>query len=221
MASIAFSHFDSPLRLSHPTGQLFIRIRTTLLGFILAAVITVPAGALTVIPPTFEELVAGSGEIVRARVISVEPFLATSPDGQSIIKTRVVWQVLRQLKGNNEETLSLDFLGGRVGDDEMRVGGMPEFKKGQEDYLFVEQDTRVFCPLFAAGHGRYRVLKDENTGRAYVARENGFPLTDVSQVAVPLDEPALAARAPEAVTPEAFEAAILGTLGGNSRADAK
>ncbi|MGH8020031.1 MAG: hypothetical protein ACREIA_17485 [Opitutaceae bacterium] len=174
-----------------------------------------PAAAMTVVPPSFEELVEGSGEIARARVISTEPFRTTSASGASIIKTRVTWQVLRKLKGEHAETLSLDFLGGRMGDEEIRVAGMPEFEIGQEDYLFVEPDTRVFCPLYAAGHGRYRILAESRTGRAYVARANGAPLIGVSQVAVPLSQNLLApmaARSSDALSPEAFESAILETL---------
>ncbi len=224
MASIPVSNGGRIIRPELPFRSFRLLLRCLAWLSSASFALVAPATAMTVIPPSFEELVKGSGEIVRARVISAEPFRATSPGGASIIKTRVTWRVLNKLKGGDAETLSLDFLGGRVGDDELRIGGMPEFKTGQEDYLFVEPNTRAFCPLFAAGHGRYRVLTEPTTGRAYVARENGAPLADVSQVVAPMggSVPApMAAQASEALTPEAFESAIQKTLQGEARDDAK
>jgi hypothetical protein len=193
-----------------------------LAGFVSLLFLLPPlARAMTVLPPTFSELVDESARIVRGRVMQVEAFRATTPDGHSVIKTRVTWQVQRTLKGADAGTLTLEFLGGRMGTDSLTVPGMPAFAVGNDDYLFVERDVHVLCPLIAAGHGRYGV-KTDATGRAYVARENGLPLTDVAQVAEPLTAAtaALAAkRTPaQAYTPEAFEAEVLATLHGTTAA---
>ena len=169
------------------------------------------APAMTVVPPGFDELVAESGRIVRARVVSAEPFRTTARDGREIIKTRVTWEVDRTLKGEPARTLTLEFLGGRIGDRGVHVPGMPQFGSGNDDYLFIAPNTASFCPLVAAGHGRYPVRTDGSTGRRFVARENGRPLADTAEVVQPLS--GHAASAPAAgLSPEAFEQAVLQSL---------
>ena len=174
------------------------------------------ARAMSVLPPTFPELVDESARIVRARVIAVEPIHATAPDGRSYIKTRVTWQVDRTLKGMAAGTLTLEFLGGTIGGESLRVPGMPQFAVGNEDYLFIEPNEKSICPLLAAGHGRYPIKSDAATGRSYVMRSNGVPLTGVAQVAEPIEAlsaaPATRGTPGAAYAPDAFEAEILTTL---------
>ena len=168
---------------------------------------------MSVLPPTFAELVAESGQIVRGRVIAVEPFHATTRDGRPVIKTRVTWELDTTLKGSPTTPLTLVFLGGRIGTETLAVPGMPQFAVGNEDFLFVEPNHEVICPLIAAGHGRYRVQLNPATGQRFVARQNGQPLTDPARVAEPLASAtasSTAAGTPAAtpLTPEAFESAI-------------
>ncbi|RME67648.1 MAG: hypothetical protein D6781_12785 [Verrucomicrobia bacterium] len=186
-----------------------------LIGLTLLALLAVPrARAITVRPPTFDELVAEAGAIVRGRVIAVEPFRTLSADGTPIIKTRVTWQVERALKGaEDRQTLTLEFLGGTIGEDSLHVGGMPVFRPGETDYLFTEPNTRVICPLIAAGHGRYRVLTDPATGSEFIARDNRLPLTAVTEVNAPLHATASASKtAARGLSPETFESLIRQTL---------
>ncbi|BET66247.1 hypothetical protein ASA1KI_11650 [Opitutales bacterium ASA1] len=211
----------------HRLALLPLRLRraVAVLGAFAAHVfITAEVSAISVIAPEFEELVHASGSIARARVLSVEPFATVSRDGTPIVKTRVTWKLLETLKGETAPTFSLDFLGGRVGAEELRISGMPVFVPGEEDFLFVEADTRVICPLYAVGHGRYRILVEPRSGRPYVARENNAPLLDVSQVSLPMTGalPApLAARAIEALSPEAFAARVRETLERKEAADVR
>lgn len=175
--------------------------------------------AFSIIAPTFLELVAESADIVRGEVVSVEPFRTTSANGTPIIKTRVTWRVTSSLKGAENETFTLEFLGGRIGAESLSVSGMPEFTVGDDDYLFVEPDRRAICPLIAAGHGRYSVRVDEATGEFTVFRGNGRPLGATSDVAAPLDNDDPAPRSTRGLTPAEFESEILSTLnrpGGHS-----
>lgn len=186
-------------------------IRLLACAFALASAILPTAKALTVIPPTFDQLVGESGAIVRAKVLSAESYRTTSPNGQAAIKTRVVWQVAQTLKGASEQTLELDFLGGRVGDETLEIPGVPQFRPGDEDFLFVEANRAVFCPVLRVGFGRYRVMHDTASGREYVARSNGVPLTDLAQIPDPLDgrrSGDFSTLAERAFSPDAFAMAI-------------
>jgi hypothetical protein len=79
-------------------------------------------------------------------------------------------------------------LGGEHDGLSMRVAGVPRFRVGEEDILFIQGNGTHYHPLYAAMYGRYPVRRDKATGREYVARNNGVPLGDVSEVALPLAE---------------------------------
>lgn len=182
------------------------------------------ASAMSVLPPTFDELVDESANIVRATVISVKPYRTVSRNGTPIIKTRVTWRVERTLKGASDEELILDFLGGSVGLESFEIGGMPKFRVGEQDFLFVEPDKSVICPLIAAGHGRYRVLVDAESGRDYVARDNHVPLDDVSEISGPLhllEHGSTEDLRSNAIEPGEFEEIVLSTLKRIGGSDAK
>ena len=169
------------------------------------------ARATSVIPPTFPELVAEADAIVRGRVVDIAARRATAPDGTPVIKTFVTFAVERTLKGAATREVTLEFLGGTLGDESLVVTGMPRFELGTSDYLFIERNGVQFCPLVAVRHGRYRLLRDA-AGREFVARDNAVALTDVTQVVLPLTDlpPALRATgAAGALSPAVFETAVI------------
>src|SRR5690349_11410776 len=96
--------------------------------------IGVIARATTVVPPDFTELVNESEYIVRAVVKSVKSEWREK-DGHRHIFTKVEVEVLEVINGTPPQPLVLDMLGGRVGEDEMVIEGMPKFAVGQEDIL--------------------------------------------------------------------------------------
>ena len=152
------------------------------------------ARATSVIPPTFPELVAEADAIVRGRVTDIAVRRTAAPDGTPIIKTFVTFAVERTLKGADRREVTLEFLGGTVGEESLVVTGMPRFERGAADYLFIERNGVQFCPLVAVRHGRYRLLRDAG-GREFIARDNSVPLTDVAQVVLPLVDLPSALRA--------------------------
>ena len=175
------------------------------------------AHATTVVPPSFPELVAKADAIYRGRVTSVEARRVDRADGGGqVIKTFVTFTVERVLKGGERAEVVLEFLGGTVGDETLSVSGMPTFAVGQREIVFVRRNGVQFCPLVAMMHGRYHVKHDNAAGRDFVARDDGAPLTDVSDVQQPMHEAAPPARstaaAPavtNALTPGAFETSIV------------
>ena len=149
------------------------------------------ASASTVIAPTFAELVARSRTVFVGETIGVESRWAGAGPGGAIV-TRVTFRVERVLKGELGGQTVLEFLGGTVGEDRLVVAGMPRFRVGDEDVLFVDDRGRAMCPVVGMTHGRFRVLEDPETGRRSVARSGFEPLAAVGDIG--------AAKAPARVT---------------------
>ena len=168
--------------------------------------------AMSVIPPTFAELVAEADVIVRARVVSLQPFAEKSPAGE-VLRTRITFVVEATLKGRHEGGLTLDFLGGELDGRGLRVPGMPTFTPGATEMLFVTRQGAGLCPLVAAGHGRYRVLTDRVSGREFIARNDFTPLASEHDVQLPFTTAATLVRpAAAGLSPTVFSARILAEL---------
>lgn len=171
--------------------------------------------AMSVLPPTFAELVAKSTTVVRGEVTSIRSEEFDSPQGKGV-RTLVTLRVERTLKGEPAETVTLSLLGGTVGKRTLRVVGMPAFSVGQRELVFVADNGTALCPLVGVGHGRYHVVTDAATQREYVTRDNLVPLSSTDEVALPLAATAAAARvktAADGLTLSAFEAQITDALG--------
>lgn len=156
-----------------------------LVGLLLAGL----ARATTVIAPTFPELVAEAECIVRGTVVAVEARAVTTPRGPAI-HTLVTLAVEECMKGTAPRQLTLTLAGGTSGEKSTLIAGMPQFRIGDREILFVQGNGRQFCPLVGFYHGRYRVLTDAATGRDYVARDNRVPLAAIADVGLPLLDPA-------------------------------
>jgi hypothetical protein len=188
--------------------------RTLLLFFALAlGFAPAPLRATSVTPPTFPQLTSRAGTIFRGEVTAIRTELVTRADNRAIF-TYVTFRVQEVLKGTvpAAATVTLEFLGGSVGELTMDVVGMPRFSVGQTELLFVDQTGGQICPLVAMMFGRYRIQRHPTTGAEFVARDNGAPLASTDEIALPLASPALEARlAPlraAPLTPAAFSALI-------------
>ncbi len=146
--------------------------------------------ATTVVPPSFDQLVSQADYIVRATVKSVTAEWRTDGVNKQII-TKVEVAVNEVIAGTPPQPTVLEMLGGKIGTEELRVEGAPQFKVGDEDILFVHGNGLQFTPLVAMMHGRYHVFHDANTGRAYVARESKAPLYSETETALPMDATSL------------------------------
>jgi hypothetical protein len=157
-----------------------------LLCLALGLALSVPAGrATTVEPPEFSQMVNGSDCIVRAVVKSVSSVKKVRARGVKIF-TEVELEIVEVIAGNPPAKLTLEMLGGQIGQEELVVSGAPRFQVGDEDILFVSGNGRNLSPLYGMMHGRYPILKDAATGRAYVARSNHVPLHDAAEVSLPM-----------------------------------
>ena len=184
-------------------------------GWFLACCLVLATGAprvsaTTVIPPTFDQLVSRSDYIVRATVKSVTAEWRTDGANKHII-SKVELEVSEVIAGTPPQPLVLEMLGGKIGTQEMRVEGAPKFQVGDEDILFVHGNGQQITPLVAMMHGRYPVMHDPSTGRAYMAREGRAPLYDEQEVALPMGAASsVKAKQPAAqpLSPEDFVARI-------------
>jgi len=148
----------------------------------------VAARATTVIPPDFTELAKGADYVVRGTVRSLS-YVVRQHEGRDVPHTLVEVQVAEVIAGTPPEKVVLDVLGGQAPDGHVLVvSGVPQLKVGDEHIFFVSGNGTNFYPLYAVMHGLYPVKYDKTTGRAYVTRANGVPLSATAEVALPLAE---------------------------------
>jgi hypothetical protein len=180
--------FSVPLRRA---GRAWAGALVSLL-FIHGAVVR----ALTVVPPTFDELVAEAETIVRGEVTAVRAEEFDSPQGRGV-RTHVTLRVERALKGAPGAEITLVQLGGSTGRQTLLIPGLPQFHVGERQIVFVARNERVFCPIVGIGHGRYHVRREAATGREYIVRDNEAPLVALAEIPARLDDGASgAARGP-------------------------
>lgn len=172
-----------------------------------------PAQATTVIAPGFDQLVDRADYVVRATVKSVTSDWRDNPDspGTRYIGTRVELEVHEVIKGNPPARLVLDLVGGRVGDDTLKIDGAPQFIVGQRNILFIRGNGQQVIPLVGLHHGRFLLRRDPATGRDLVMRNNGRYLYNVREISRPGSD---LSRDPRAIPLSAaeFSARIRGAI---------
>jgi hypothetical protein len=139
------------------------------------------AWGTTVVPPTFEELVSQAEVIFQGAVTDVRSEWAGAGTQRHIV-TYVTFRVEDSFKGNLGATYSIRLLGGTVDGETMEVTDTPKFNVGDRDILFVENNGSQFVPLVGISHGRFRLQRDQITGRDVVMINDRAPLSDVSQL---------------------------------------
>ena len=178
------------------------------------------ARAMTVIPPTFDELV-GQAELIFEGTVNEVKSERIGEGAQRRIVTYVTFGVDEPIKGEPGSAYTIRMLGGTVDGETMEVTDAPKFKKGDRDIVFVENNGKQFIPLVGIMHGRYRVAKDKQTGEQTLLTNSGHPLGDVSQIGKKEDGHAHAHAAMQNVgaekgmRPSDFKSAIRAKLAAN------
>lgn len=151
---------------------------------------TVPAGATTIEPPTFSQLVANAERVVHARVAGVR-YQPDVHEGREFVRTVVSFEVIESLDGQAPgERFELRFLGGEWGGRRLEIDGMPTFVTGTETVVFVTGNGRRACPLVGWNHGRFMVDRSVGNSTARVLRSDGRPLVRTEEVRLPLGQAA-------------------------------
>jgi len=142
--------------------------------------LTFPARATSVLAPKFEAMVDRADLIFAGRVTSQHSEWRDL-NGHRAIVTLVTFSVERTHKGRAESAVTLQFLGGRVGQVSMDVAEMPQFKAGERVVLFVEDNGNTASPVIGFFYGRFWLKKDA-AGGDIVLQHDGAPLVDVAEI---------------------------------------
>jgi len=156
-------------------------MRTALPLLAVMALSCLPLRATSVRAPAFETLVDRADLIFTGRAISQRSEWSTA-QGQRSIVTLVTFAVEKLHKGKAEAVITLQFLGGTVGQVTMDVAEMPRFRKGDRAVLFVENNGLAASPVIGFFYGRFP-LRKTGPGPDEVLKYNGEPLADVAEIA--------------------------------------
>src|SRR6266513_1284202 len=164
------------------------------------------AQATTVIPPTFDELVAQAEVIFQGDVTDVKSQWV-GEGAQRHIVSYVTFKVEDALKGTLGQSYTIRMLGGTVDGETMGVSDAPKFKVGDKDILFVENNGSQFVPLVGIMHGRFHVKHDQ-AGQEIVTSNEEEPVKNLARLGR-----AEAVDGPEAnLTAADFKAAVKSKL---------
>ena len=156
-------------------------LATFLVGLLLTLAGTGVAQALTVIPRSFDELVARADTVFKGEVVASNS-LWVGAGATRHIATRVTFRVDETYKGGAAAQQTLEFVGGTVGDTTLEIPGVPRFEVGQAAVLFVVGNGTQFCPLVGVYQGRFHVVKDATTGVERVFTDDGLPVADTADL---------------------------------------
>ena len=146
-----------------------------------ALLVLISARATTVIPPSFDELVDQAEFIFQGTVTEVKAQWV-GEGGQRHIVSYVTLKVEDAIKGNLGASYTIRMRGGTVDGETMWVSDAPKFKVGDRDILFVEHNGTQFVPLVGIMHGRFRVERDQASGKDVVATDKGEAVSDLAQL---------------------------------------
>jgi hypothetical protein len=138
-------------------------MRTILTLTVLLVFFASAAHATTVLRVDVDDLTDQATVVVRGEVESVVSKWVETESAKSIC-TLVTLKVTRVLKGKAEARIVVTCPGGKVGDSQLKVSGVPEFVKGEKAVVFLWKNRfGDYLPL-GMNQGRFRIRKDPKTG---------------------------------------------------------
>jgi len=197
----SFTRYFTPVfgRKCFPGKRVFFRAAAALLA------ILVNVQATTVIAPRFETLVDRAELIFTGQVIGQRSEWKNN-NGQRSIITLVTFAVQQIHKGHAESTVTLQLLGGTIGDVTLEVADIPKFKTGERVVLFIEGNGLAASPVIGFFHGKFSVRPDAS-GRDTVLTCRNEPLIDVAELGQAKRRP-VAQESARALSHEEFSAKI-------------
>ena len=139
----------------------------TLFLLVLAVLAAVAASATTLVRMNFDELAQQATAITRARCLG-----STSLSRNGEIWTDTEFEVLEVNKGNAPGILRISLPGGRVDHLQSHVDGVPEFRAGEELYLFLWNTGARRTYVLGWTQGTFRIARDAATGVERVTQDS-------------------------------------------------
>ena len=134
----------------------------------------------------FDEKVESAASIVVGTVVDQE---SRWDDQHKWILTYSTIRVAKTLKGAPEQELTIVTPGGKVGTIVQEVIGVPQFREGEENVVFV-RDTEAGKTVAFLEQGNYKVVADERGQRMAVPAISTAVLVDTGRgTAVTPEEP--------------------------------
>jgi len=148
-------------------------------AFVLSLVAAALARTTTVQPLALEELAKKAHHIVAGKVRDSRTYWS---DNRKLILTNYTIEVDESIKGRPPKMFELTTIGGKIGDLELQVSGMPSFAKDENVVVFTESS------------GPYEVVMGLGQGKFTV--ENGEVFNEVNGLSFPDGRPAKPMRFP-------------------------
>ena len=131
------------------------QIRKLRLLILVVVALAVPAFATTVRKMELPELVSASDSIVQGRVESVE---SRWENNQAFTYTSV--NVDDPLKGGRRRAVLIRQIGGKIGNLNVTVSGMPQFKRGDQVIVFLKNRVDGTFDVVGLNQGKYEIVND-------------------------------------------------------------
>jgi hypothetical protein len=104
-----------------------------------------------------EDLVKKARAIVVGKVMASRTYWSAD---RKFILTDYTIAVDESVKGQSPRSMAITTVGGKIGDLELYVAGMPSFVKGEDAVIFVEQ-TGAYQTVVGLGQGKFTVTNGE------------------------------------------------------------
>jgi hypothetical protein len=168
------------------------------------------AVATTVLPPSFDQLVQQAEVIFQGSVTDVRSQWVGEGAERHIV-SYITFKVEDGIKGNAGPLYSIRMYGGTVGEDSMGISDAPNFKTGDRDILFVENNGTQAIPLVGLMYGRFHVRAGQS-GEDTVTRNEGEPIKNVAQLGREMESVSSPQTAEPNLTAAGFKAAVRSKL---------
>lgn len=156
-------------------------------------------------------LVAEADTVVLADVLSTRTDWAGS-GAKRRIATFVRVRVVESVKGSAVGEFELDFTGGTVGDETLRVSGMPQLKPGSRELIFLKANGLQLCPLVSFWHGRLKVWRGTDGTDDRVYRHDGKLVMQLADIGRSREKDAAGPRLENSVQAGMKVSELLGVL---------
>jgi hypothetical protein len=124
---------------------------------LMVAILAAPAFATTVTKLNLEQLVQRADLIVQGQVESV---YSQWNEQLRLVFTYVSIRVDEPLKGGSRQSVLIRQIGGTVGDIQMSIAGVPQFKPGETAIVFLKHQGVSTFQVVRMNQGLYEVIND-------------------------------------------------------------